>query len=119
MQASSSGNPVSFCTQGAADDGKSQVSRSFPIFKAFLKGLLEVVCRKEVNGDVGRAFKALKQANKMVGELRDDGEVGESNGDTGGTRESDTEESRGEKRERVPMWLSLLCPLTRLFVLFT
>ncbi|KAF5827135.1 hypothetical protein DUNSADRAFT_1252 [Dunaliella salina] len=34
-----------------------------------LRPPMQVVCRKEVNGDIGRAFKALKQANKMVGEL--------------------------------------------------
>ncbi|KAF5826361.1 hypothetical protein DUNSADRAFT_3420 [Dunaliella salina] len=39
------------------DESKSQVSRSFSIFKAFSKGLLQVVCRKGVNGDIGRALR--------------------------------------------------------------
>lgn len=67
--------------QAAAAEGKMQMSRSFPVFKAFLRTLLDVVCR--ANGDVEAAFNALKSANKTMGVLKDEGEVSEHHHDRG------------------------------------
>lgn len=53
---------------------EGQVRRSLALTKPFLIRLIDTVSK--VNGDVGRAFKALSDKNMTMGVLNDEVEVG-------------------------------------------